>query len=112
MKRRSLLRLGGVAAVGSLAGCPLFSNDPPELARDHGLNGYWGMPDGKYVFGAYNDSQYDLLTPDGQLTDAEGDIAAPEWLWGQERILAYRDRTVNRIEYLTRTVDLFERHCR
>jgi dipeptidyl aminopeptidase/acylaminoacyl peptidase len=66
-----------------------------RLAETHGVSGYTETPDGTVVYAAYRDGSYDLHTPDGQLTDADGDITEPTWLRGRETLLAYRDEQGN-----------------
>jgi len=62
-----------------------------RLAETHGVSGYTRSPDGTLVYAAYDDGTYDLYTPDGRLTDADGDITSPTWLQERDTILAYRD---------------------
>ncbi|MFC5973738.1 S9 family peptidase [Halomarina salina] len=66
-----------------------------RLAETHGVSGYTLTPDGTVVYAAYDDGGYDLYTPDGRLTDADGDITEPEWLEERGTLLAYRDEAGN-----------------
>lgn len=66
-----------------------------ELATAHGINGHTTLPDGTIVYGAYRDGNYDLYTPDRQLTNGDGDITAPQWLDERDTILAHRDHDGN-----------------
>ena len=61
------------------------------IAEAHGVAGHTTLPDGRVVYSAYRDGDYELCTPETQLTDVDGDITAPEWLDGRETILALRD---------------------
>ena len=62
-----------------------------RIAEAHGVAGHTTLPDGPVVYSAYRDGDYELCTPETQLTDTDGDITAPEWLDGRETILALRD---------------------
>lgn len=66
-----------------------------QLAEAHGVSGYTKTPDGALVYAAYRDGGYDLYTPDGRLTDADGDVTSPEWLRDRETVLASRDEGGN-----------------
>ncbi|MEA5386451.1 prolyl oligopeptidase family serine peptidase [Haloarculaceae archaeon H-GB11] len=68
-----------------------FAEYAARLADAHGVSGYTKTPGGTVVYAAYSDGDYDLHTPDGQLTRLDGDITSPKWLQGRESLLASRD---------------------
>ncbi|WP_284010892.1 S9 family peptidase [Haloarcula pelagica] len=63
-----------------------------QLARSHGVSGYTMTPEGTLVYAAYDGGEYDLQTPNGSLTDADGDLTNPTWLRDRGTLLAYRDQ--------------------
>ena len=62
-----------------------------SLADTHGISGSTTTPDGRVVYAAYADGDYDLRTREEWVTDADGDVTSPEWLEGRGTLLALRD---------------------
>lgn len=62
-----------------------------QISETHGIEGSTHLPDGTVVFAAYRDGGYELCTPEGQLTNTDGDVTYPQWLEGRESIIALRD---------------------
>lgn len=62
-----------------------------QISDAQGIEGSTVLPDGAIVFAAYSDGEYELCTPDEQLTDTDGDLTYPQWLEGRESVVAHRD---------------------
>ncbi len=62
-----------------------------RLAEAYGMKGYAVLPDDTVVYAAYRDGSYELCTTDGRLTDADGDLTAPQCHVGRGTVLALRD---------------------
>ena len=58
------------------------------VAETHGIAGHTLTPAGDLVYSAHRDGSYDLVSDSGRLTNADGNIAGPQWLEGRETIIA------------------------